>query len=66
MRNLPWNCGFEFDLCGMQQPINDRFDWTRQAGPTPTVGTGPSSSNSGNYYIYAEASDPRIPGDIAL
>ena len=64
---LPYTCSFETsDLCGMHQRANDQFDWKRQTGGTDTNQTGPSGAVDGTYYIYTEASDPRIPGDKAM
>lgn len=64
--DLPFLCTFETDLCGMFQRIDDRFDWTRLSGRTPTEGTGPDRAILGTFYIYAEASDPRKQGDTAV
>ena len=66
VQRLPWSCDFETNECGMVQPTDDRFDWLRQSVSTPTVATGPDQAQQGNYFIYAEASDPRVPGDTAL
>ena len=36
-------------MCGFLQDKNDKFDWTRRKGPTPSSGTGPSGDHtSGN------------------
>ena len=43
----------------------DNFDWTRWEGSTPSELTGPEAANSGQYYIYIEASNPRKNGDVA-
>ncbi|XP_035827621.1 MAM and LDL-receptor class A domain-containing protein 1-like [Aplysia californica] len=62
-------CDFENDLCGFSQDLYDDFDWTRKAGSTDSVGTGPSSDHtygtSIGHYIYIEASSPRRPGEKA-
>ena len=34
-------CDFERDLCGYKQASTDDFDWTRQAGSTKSLNTGP-------------------------
>ncbi|KAM7427033.1 hypothetical protein ABFA07_021757 [Porites harrisoni] len=60
-------CSFDASMCGFLQDKNDKFDWTRQKGPTLSSGTGPSSDHtSGNgYYMYIETSSPRVSGDNA-
>ena len=40
-------CSFENNLCNWRQSKNDRFDWTRISGSTPSSGTGPSQSSTG-------------------
>ena len=48
------------------QETNDDFDWTVDAGGTPSGGTGPSDDfTGGGNYIYTEASVPRANGDVA-
>ena len=41
------------------------FNWTRITGPTPSFETGPYQAYDGDYYLYLEASEPRIAGDVA-
>ncbi|XP_071956926.1 MAM and LDL-receptor class A domain-containing protein 2-like [Antedon mediterranea] len=64
-----WNCNFEFDLCSWSQATDDEFDWTRAQGPTSTTSSGPindhTKGTSAGYYMYTEASSPRLPGDKA-
>lgn len=62
-------CNFETGLCKFQQLQDDDFDWTKRAGTTPTVNTGPArdhtlNTNSGRY-LYIETSAPRQPGQKA-
>ena len=46
---LAKTCNFDASMCGFVQDKNDKFDWTRQKGPTSSSGTGPSSDHtSGN------------------
>tara|TARA_R110001583_G_scaffold35585_3_gene118229 strand:+ start:24703 stop:29169 length:4467 start_codon:yes stop_codon:yes gene_type:complete len=47
---------FETGLDGWTQDLGDNFDWTRDAGGTPSTNTGPSTGASGSYYMYTEAS----------
>ncbi|XP_056135309.1 MAM domain-containing glycosylphosphatidylinositol anchor protein 1 [Lampris incognitus] len=66
-------CGFEDErICGFSQDRSDVFDWTRQnhltQNPKRSANTGPEMDRSGTkegYYMYIEASRPRIPGDKA-
>ncbi|XP_022097777.1 MAM and LDL-receptor class A domain-containing protein 2-like [Acanthaster planci] len=55
-------CDFEASLCSWQQARDDQFDWTRYQGSTPSVDTGPSGDHTtgSGYYIYTEASSPRL------
>ncbi|KAK6307644.1 hypothetical protein J4Q44_G00227920 [Coregonus suidteri] len=66
-------CGFEDErICGFSQDRGDNFDWTRQnhltQNPKRSSNTGPEMDRSGNkegYYMYIEASRPRVAGDNA-
>ncbi|CAF4086941.1 unnamed protein product, partial [Rotaria sordida] len=56
-------CTFEEDLCNWingQNGVVDDFDWLRNSGSTPTIGTGPSIDHtlgtSNGMYLYIEAS----------
>ena len=41
------SCNFDSGLCsGWRQSYSDDFDWTRNRGSTPSVGTGPSSDHT--------------------
>ncbi|KAJ7404291.1 hypothetical protein WISP_146768 [Willisornis vidua] len=62
-------CRFEDEkICGFMQDKMDNFDWTRQNAlthnPKRTVNTGPPTDISG-YYMFIEASRPRVTGDKA-
>ena len=57
-------CNFERDMCQWSQDATDDFDWTRQAGGTPSTNTGPTydhtvGDNTG-HFVYAESSQPRV------
>ena len=39
-------CSFEKDTCGWIQRQDDKFDWIRRRGTTPSAGTGPSSDHT--------------------
>ena len=44
----------------------DDFDWSLRSGATPSSETGPRYGAGGSgFYIYIEASNPRIEGDKA-
>ncbi|XP_058692451.1 MAM domain-containing glycosylphosphatidylinositol anchor protein 1 [Poecile atricapillus] len=66
-------CRFEDEkICGFIQDKMDNFDWTRQnaltQNPKRTVNTGPPTDISGTpegYYMFIEASRPRVTGDKA-
>ena len=54
-----------FSNCWTQDTADD-FDWTLDAGGTPSGGTGPSDDvTGGGNYMYTEASVPRAHGDVA-
>ncbi|MDV7186511.1 LamG-like jellyroll fold domain-containing protein [Lutibacter sp. TH_r2] len=62
-----YNSNFETStIDGWSQSSTDDFDWTRRSGGTPSGGTGPYSASNGSYYMYAEMSNPRGYGDIAI
>ena len=46
------------------QYTTDQADWTRNTGGTFSPGTGPSAAANGTvWYLYTEASSPRVAGD---
>lgn len=53
-------CDFEAPqkpYCGVwKDSTNDKFDWTRKQGRTPSCGTGPDRAAGGKYYVFVEAS----------
>ncbi|XP_071956924.1 MAM domain-containing glycosylphosphatidylinositol anchor protein 2-like [Antedon mediterranea] len=67
--NGQFDCTFENGFCSWQQLRDDVFDWTRLRGPSTTGTTGPSVDHtlgtSSGYYLYIEASSPRVLGDTA-
>merc|ERR1712004_34996 len=52
------------EICGTQIQ-NDDFDWTVNSGSTPSRHTGPEAAQQGQFYIFIEASSPRVAGDHA-
>ncbi|XP_053383677.1 MAM and LDL-receptor class A domain-containing protein 2-like [Mercenaria mercenaria] len=60
------SCSFDSGLCNWTQDQTDTFDWTRQKGSAPSAYTGPVGDHSGaGYYVYIEASYPRVAGNKA-
>ncbi|CAF3418653.1 unnamed protein product [Rotaria socialis] len=64
---LSINCTFENGWCNFFQDTTADFQWTRTNIQTSSANAGPDfdhTSGSG-YYVFLEASSPRIPGDHA-
>ncbi|MGB6268986.1 MAG: MAM protein, partial [Olleya sp.] len=53
--SFPYTEGFESGIGAWTQDTTDDFDWRRDANGTPSNNTGPSAANSGNWYLYTEA-----------
>uniref|UniRef100_A0A672ZNM9 MAM domain containing 2a n=1 Tax=Sphaeramia orbicularis TaxID=375764 RepID=A0A672ZNM9_9TELE len=64
--SLPGQCNFESGFCGYIQDEEDKADWLRVRGHTPTSYTGPRGDHTTGvgYFIYIEASLMR-PGHKA-
>ena len=64
------DCDFEQSECGYVHVPNTWFNWTRNAGPTASTGTGPVRDHTLNstdgHYMYTEASYPQWEGDQAI
>ena len=43
-----FNCNFDKEMCGFSQSRNDKFDWSRHSGRTPSSNTGPDKDHSGS------------------
>lgn len=43
-----FKCNFEASFCGFIQAKDDKFDWTRRTGRTPSSNTGPSGAQEGS------------------
>ena len=39
-------CDFEIDFCGWTHDLTGDYNWTRDAGGTPSSGTGPKRDHS--------------------
>ncbi len=52
----PYSESFEANLGLWSQASGDDLNWTRDAGGTPSSGTGPSTGSSGSFYMFVEAS----------
>lgn len=63
-------CNFEDGLCSWTQDTEDRFDWTWNQGPTPTLNTGPYKdhtwSSVSGHYLFIESSAPQQFKDTAV
>lgn len=57
----PGKCNFDKDNCGFIQDRNDRSNWHRRTGSTPTSFTGPKGDHTTGvgHYMYIEASHMR-------
>lgn len=42
----PKACDFETDMCSWQNTAGDQFDWKRDSGGTPSLGTGPTTDHT--------------------
>lgn len=61
--SFPYSESFESSV-GWTQLGGDDGDWVRNAGSTPSSGTGPSSAADGSWYLFTEASTNGSPGQI--
>ena len=52
---FPYTQDFESGFGLWAQDTGDNFNWSRTNTTTPTGSTGPSTSHSGSYYIFTEA-----------
>lgn len=66
--SFPYSESFESGIGAWSQYSGDNLDWTRDAGGTPSSGTGPASAANGSYYLYVEASGSGTgyPGKTAI
>ncbi len=62
---VPYQESFENGFGQWIQASDDNFNWTRINGDTPTQKTSPTKAYNGSWYIYTEASSPRVPGNEA-
>ncbi|WP_179345842.1 LamG-like jellyroll fold domain-containing protein [Winogradskyella ursingii] len=53
---FPYSQNFETNVGGWTQGGGDDINWTRDAGGTPSVNTGPSTGDGDTWYMYMEAS----------
>ncbi len=63
--SFPYSQSWESGIGLWRQGSADNFDWTRDSGGTPSSSTGPTTAHDGSYYMYTEASSPRVNGDEA-
>lgn len=41
-----WDCNFEQDFCNWNNSKEDDFNWWRQSGGSPSIGTGPTADHT--------------------
>ncbi|WP_345278271.1 fibronectin type III domain-containing protein, partial [Litoribaculum gwangyangense] len=63
--SFPYSESFENTIGDWIQDTSDNFNWTINSSTTSSPNTGPSIANSGNFYLYTEASG-RTAGDQAI
>ncbi|OJJ19184.1 hypothetical protein BKI52_20445 [marine bacterium AO1-C] len=61
---FPYTESFEQGLGDWTQSIEDDFNWSINAGGTPSVSTGPTNATDGSEYLYTEASGNNNPGKV--
>jgi V8-like Glu-specific endopeptidase len=64
--SFPYTESFENTLGDWTQGTGDDFNWATRSGTTPSSNTGPSSANSGSYYVYMESSAPNYSTKQAI
>ena len=64
--SFPYTESFENTLGDWTQGTGDDFNWATRSGSTPSSNTGPSSANSGSYYVYMESSAPNYSTKQAI
>lgn len=64
--SFPYTESFETDFGIWSQDLTEDFDWSRNSGSTPSIGTGPSSATDGLWYAYIESSFPNYPSKAAF
>ncbi|MUU79002.1 immunoglobulin-like domain-containing protein [Winogradskyella endarachnes] len=64
--SFPYSESFENTFGAWTQATGDDFNWATRSGTTPSSNTGPSSADSGSYYIYMESSSPNYSTKRAI
>ncbi|ULC60695.1 choice-of-anchor D domain-containing protein [Flaviramulus sp. BrNp1-15] len=62
---FPYSEDFEASEGAWTQDTGDNFNWSRDSAGTPSGDTGPNTGNGDTFYMFTEASNPRVNGDIA-
>ncbi|MEE4260103.1 MAG: PKD domain-containing protein, partial [Bacteroidales bacterium] len=65
INTFPYSQSWETGMGLWRQGSTDDFEWTRINRGTPSNLTGPNGAHEGTYYLYTEASSPRVNGDEA-
>ncbi|WP_040757327.1 immunoglobulin-like domain-containing protein [Winogradskyella psychrotolerans] len=63
---FPYSESFENTLGSWSQSSSDDFNWTNRSGSTPSSNTGPSSADTGSYYVFMESSSPNYSTKRAI
>ncbi|WP_299098055.1 immunoglobulin-like domain-containing protein [uncultured Winogradskyella sp.] len=64
--SFPYSESFENTFGAWTQATGDDFNWATRSGTTPSSNTGPSSADTGSYYIYMESSSPNYSTKRAI
>lgn len=64
--SFPYSQSFENTIGAWTQATGDDFNWATRSGTTPSSNTGPSSADTGSYYIYMESSSPNYSTKQAI
>ncbi len=66
INTFPYSQDFDTNQGSWTGATGDDFDWTRDDSGTPSNNTGPSTGNSGTFYMFTEASNPNNPNRSAF
>lgn len=64
--SFPYSQSFENTIGAWVQSTQDDFNWSLRSGTTPSSNTGPSSADTGSYYLYTESSSPNYSNKDAI
>ncbi len=64
--SYPYTESFENTFGQWTNESGDDFNWALRSGTTPSNNTGPSSADTGSYYVYMESSSPNFSNKRAI